>query len=95
MCGQTKAMPIYVITCRTKKLQAIDKYPELLGSNYQSLTWRVGDKIMLEKLLLAISITFSLNVFMQIQVPLRNDSEDIYAPQVDRTPQILVRMLQK
>ncbi|MBF2016240.1 MAG: hypothetical protein IGS23_13745 [Rivularia sp. T60_A2020_040] len=50
---------------------------------------------MLEKLLLAISITFSLNVFMQIQVPLRNDSEDIYAPQIDTTPQILARMLQK
>ncbi len=50
---------------------------------------------MLEKLLLAVSITFSLNMFMHLQVPLRNNPEQIYAPQEETTPQILVRMLQK
>ncbi len=50
---------------------------------------------MLEKLLLAVSITFSLNMFMQVQVPLHNDSEGIYLKQTDIEPQILVRLLQK
>jgi hypothetical protein len=50
---------------------------------------------MLEKLLLAVCITFSLNMFMQVRVPLQNDSEGIYPPLTDTAPQILVRMLQK
>ncbi len=50
---------------------------------------------MLEKLLLAASITFSLNMFVQLRVPLKNDSEGIYPPQRDTVPQILVKMQQK
>lgn len=50
---------------------------------------------MLEKILLAISITFSLNMFVQVRVPLKNDSGGIYPPLMDSTPHILVRMLQK
>ncbi|MEL6462210.1 MAG: hypothetical protein AAFY21_09295 [Cyanobacteria bacterium J06641_2] len=50
---------------------------------------------MLEKLLLAASITFSLNMFVQVQVPLRNNPEGVYPSHVDTTPQILVKMLQK
>lgn len=50
---------------------------------------------MLEKLLLAVSITFSLNMFVQVKVPLNNDYEGSHPPQTDTTPQILVRMLRK
>ena len=50
---------------------------------------------MLEKLLLAVSITFSLNMFVQVQVPLQNDSEGIYPPEIDAVPQILVKTPQK
>jgi len=50
---------------------------------------------MLEKLLLAASITFSLNMFVQVQVPLNNNSEGAYPNQMDSTPQILVKMQQK
>ena len=50
---------------------------------------------MLEKLLLAASITFSLNMFVQVQVPSHNDSEGIYPSQTDTTPQILVKIPKK
>lgn len=50
---------------------------------------------MLEKLLLAASITFSLNMFMQVQVPLRNNHEGVYPSHIDTTPQILVKIRQK
>ncbi len=50
---------------------------------------------MLEKLLLAVTITFSLQMFVQLQVPLPNDSEGIYPPQRDTTPQILVKLVRK
>ncbi|BAY81176.1 hypothetical protein NIES267_06510 [Calothrix parasitica NIES-267] len=50
---------------------------------------------MLEKLLLAASITFSLNMFVQAQVPLRNNQEGAYPSHMDATPQILVKMRQK
>lgn len=45
---------------------------------------------MLEKLLLAASITFSLNMFVQVRVPLQNNSEGIYPNQIDAPSQILV-----
>ncbi|MGB6300309.1 MAG: hypothetical protein WBF90_29630 [Rivularia sp. (in: cyanobacteria)] len=50
---------------------------------------------MLEKLLLAASITFSLNMFVQVQVPSHQDFEGSYPPKTDTAPQILVKMLRK
>lgn len=50
---------------------------------------------MLEKLLLAASITFSLNMFVQAQVPLNSDFEGNYPHSTDTSPQILVKMLRK
>ncbi|MEM1394790.1 MAG: hypothetical protein AAF757_03705 [Cyanobacteria bacterium P01_D01_bin.116] len=50
---------------------------------------------MLEKLLLAASITFSLNMFVQPQAPLRSNSEGAYPSQIDTTPQILVQKQQQ
>ncbi|WP_414621831.1 hypothetical protein [Calothrix sp. CCY 0018] len=50
---------------------------------------------MLEKLLLAVSITFSLNMFVQVQVPLHKDFEGTYPPKTDTAPQILVKMLRE
>lgn len=50
---------------------------------------------MLEKLLLAATITFSLNMFMQVRVPLQNDYERFYPLQRDTTPKILVKILRK
>lgn len=50
---------------------------------------------MLEKLLLAASITFSLNMFLQVQAPLYSDSESIHPSVTDTAPQILVKMRQK
>lgn len=50
---------------------------------------------MLEKLLLAVGITFSLNMFLQVQVPLNQNSEDIYPTQTDKLPQILVKVSPK
>lgn len=50
---------------------------------------------MLEKLLLAASITFSLNMFLQVQAPLYSDSERFNPPVTDSAPQILVKRRQK
>lgn len=50
---------------------------------------------MLEKLLLAATITFSLNMFVQVRVPLQDNSERFYPLQRDTTPQILVNMPRK
>ncbi len=50
---------------------------------------------MLEKLLLAASITFSLNMFVQVRVPLHNNFEGTYPPSTDTAPQILVKMLRE
>ncbi|MBG1265543.1 hypothetical protein [Nostoc sp. WHI] len=44
-----------------------------------------GRKTMFEKLLLAATITFSLNFFFQVRVPEQNNSGATYGPQPPAT----------
>ncbi|MFN6482920.1 MULTISPECIES: hypothetical protein [unclassified Nostoc] len=45
---------------------------------------------MFEKLLLAVTITFSLNFFLQVRVPELHKSSAAYAPQSEQSETILV-----
>ncbi|MCX7594514.1 MAG: hypothetical protein N2235_12265 [Fischerella sp.] len=50
---------------------------------------------MLEKLLLAITVTFSLNFFLQVHVPEQSNAGANYQHQKEPSPTILVRLPQK
>jgi len=51
----------------------------------------VGErKIMLEKLLLAVTITFSLNLFLQVRTPNQTNIGASYQQQTATLPQMLV-----
>ncbi|MFQ4140700.1 hypothetical protein [Chlorogloeopsis sp. ULAP02] len=50
---------------------------------------------MLEKLLLAITITFSLNLFLQVRIPNQSDSGANYQHRQEPSSTILVRLPQK
>lgn len=54
-----------------------------------------GRKTMFEKLLLAATITFSLNFFFQVRVPEQNNSGAIYGPQPQQSATILVTKSKK
>jgi hypothetical protein len=45
---------------------------------------------MFEKLLLAVTITFSLNFFFQVRVPGQHNSSAAYGPQPEQSVTILV-----
>ncbi len=45
---------------------------------------------MFEKLLLAVTITFSLNLFFQVRVPVQQNSSAAYGPQPEQSATILV-----
>ena len=47
---------------------------------------------MFEKLLLAVSITFSLSLFLQVRVPHQHHNEPSYLLQAKITKQILVTL---
>ncbi|WP_373524900.1 hypothetical protein [Nostoc sp.] len=49
-----------------------------------------GRKTMFEKLLLAATITFSLNFFVQVRVLEQNNSGATYRPQPEQSATILV-----
>jgi hypothetical protein len=50
---------------------------------------------MFEKLLLAATITFSLNFFLQVRLPDRTNSDTSYQQNPEKTATILVRKLNK
>ena len=50
---------------------------------------------MFEKLLLAATITFSLNFFFQVRVPEQNNSGATYGPQSQQSATILVTKSKK
>ncbi|MEH1938592.1 MAG: hypothetical protein V7L14_33780 [Nostoc sp.] len=50
---------------------------------------------MLEKLLLAVTITFSLNFFFQVRVPEQNHSDATYGSQLEQSATILVTKSKK
>jgi len=52
-------------------------------------------KTMFEKLLLAVTITFSLSFFFQVRVPEQNNSGAIYGSQVEQSATILVTKSKK
>ncbi|MBN3947857.1 MAG: hypothetical protein V7K14_13030 [Nostoc sp.] len=54
-----------------------------------------GRKTMFEKLLLAVTITFSLSFFFQVRVPEQNNSGAIYGLQVEQSATILVTKSKK
>ncbi|MBD2509300.1 hypothetical protein H6G91_18715 [Nostoc muscorum FACHB-395] len=54
-----------------------------------------GRKTMFEKLLLAVTITFSLNLFFQIRVPEQHNSGAIYGSQLEQSATILVTKSKK
>jgi hypothetical protein len=58
------------------------------------MVW-VGVNIMLEKLLLAITITFSLNLFLQVRLPEESNSGANVQQLKEPAPTILVRLPQK
>ena len=45
---------------------------------------------MLEKLLLAVTITFSLNLFLQVRTPNQTNIDASYQQQTAKLPQMLV-----
>ncbi|MEH2290373.1 hypothetical protein [Nostoc sp.] len=45
---------------------------------------------MFEKLLLALTITFSLNFFLQVRVPEQHNSSAAFRPQAEQSATILV-----
>ncbi|MEH2211606.1 hypothetical protein [Nostoc sp.] len=45
---------------------------------------------MFEKLLLAVTITFSLNLFFQVRVPEQHNSNAAFGPQPEQSATILV-----
>ena len=56
----------------------------------------VGErKIMFEKLLLAVTITFSLNFFLQVRVPDQTNADTSYQQHNQTTLTILATMLKK
>lgn len=54
-----------------------------------------GSSTMLEKLFLAVTITFSLNLFLQVQVPEKNNTDNNYRQQVETAPNIVVTLPKK
>jgi hypothetical protein len=54
-----------------------------------------GRKIMLEKLLLAVTITFSLNLFVQVRGPNQPNIGSQYQQQAETLSQILVTAISK
>ncbi|WP_292826139.1 hypothetical protein [Nostoc sp. JL33] len=50
---------------------------------------------MLEKLLLAVTITFSLSFFFQVRVPKQNNPGATYGSQVEQSATILVTKSKK
>ncbi|MEH2363585.1 hypothetical protein [Nostoc sp.] len=50
---------------------------------------------MFEKLLLAVTITFSLHLFFQVRVPQQNHSGATYGSQVEQLATILVTKSKK
>ncbi|MBD2344966.1 hypothetical protein H6G18_12535 [Anabaena subtropica FACHB-260] len=51
-----------------------------------------GRKTMLEKLWLAVTITFALNLFFQVHVPDQRNSGASYQQHIDRSTTILVKI---
>lgn len=51
-----------------------------------------GRKTMFEKLLLAVSITFSLSLFLQVRAPHQHNDDTSYQPETKVTTQILVTL---
>jgi hypothetical protein len=49
-----------------------------------------GSKTMFEKLLLAVTITFSLNLFLQVRVPNQNQTDANYQQHRETSATILV-----
>ncbi|MEH2080818.1 MAG: hypothetical protein V7K89_12700 [Nostoc sp.] len=45
---------------------------------------------MFEKLLLAVTITFSLNFFFQVRLPEQHNSSTAFGPQAEQSATILV-----
>jgi hypothetical protein len=54
-----------------------------------------GRKTMFEKLLLAVTITFSLNFFVQVRVPNQTDTGTSYQPNQNIPTTILVEIPKK
>jgi hypothetical protein len=54
-----------------------------------------GRKIMFEKLLLAVTITFSLNLFFQVRVPEQHSTGASYGLQLEQSTTILVTKSKK
>ncbi|MEH2246863.1 hypothetical protein [Nostoc sp.] len=50
---------------------------------------------MFEKLLLAVTITFSLNFFIQVRVPEQHNSGAIYGPQPEQSATMLITKSKK
>jgi hypothetical protein len=56
----------------------------------------VGEiKVMFEKLLLAVTITFSLNLFLQVRLPNQAESGTKYQQADETAPAVLVRLADK
>nr|MDZ8167065.1 hypothetical protein [Nostoc sp. CmiSLP01] len=54
-----------------------------------------GRKTMFEKLLLAVTITFSLNFFFQVHLPEQDNTGASYGVQPEQSATILVRKSKK
>ncbi|MBR8838191.1 MAG: hypothetical protein DSM106950_30360 [Stigonema ocellatum SAG 48.90 = DSM 106950] len=50
---------------------------------------------MLEKLLLAITITFSLNLFFQVRVPNQTNTGTSYQPGTEASPQFVLTAMSR
>jgi hypothetical protein len=77
-----------------KKLRR-DLLPGTLYRRKRSIISGVGGrKTMLEKLFLAITITFSLNLFLQVHVPEQTNINN-YQQEAESSPNLVVRLPRK
>ncbi len=92
--GHTKAIKTESINCiyKNRDLNYYDLEPN--RCNKQSLMWCGGRKNMFEKLLLAVTITFSLNLCLHIREPDKTNTGAIQRL-TEASPTILVTIFKK
>jgi hypothetical protein len=92
-CGQTRAISIIL-------LDEVLKTRHFNPSNFQEIQQSIidgvgGRKTVLEKLFLAVIITFSLNQFMQVRIPEQSHTGTSYQQPTATQPEIVVTMPRK
>ncbi len=80
LCGSLNQQ---IFRCKTSLLETFEVQQSIINGVG-------GRKTMFEKLLLAITITFSLNFFLQVRVPDQQKTGTNYQPHLETSATILV-----